>query len=140
MPVLNTVHGKCFEGETFLVVHKTHYSQNFRSASGRAIMYSTQQVIQGRKTFEIGWKTLKTINIFPLKTFAMYNSSVYSTDQRTLTTNTYSLLAIVQCIDLLYTPSYAKKYANVMQLLHFVDNTINYSLWYSVTSLRFSFH
>ena len=62
---LFTVHGKCFKGKTFVAVHKTLYLlKNFCNASGKGHYV---QVIHGGKTFVIGWKTAKTVKVFPLK-------------------------------------------------------------------------
>ena len=44
----DTVYGKTFEGKTFAVVHKTHFLlENFAVHQVHAIIYCTQQMIQG---------------------------------------------------------------------------------------------
>ena len=60
---------KLLRGKTFAVVHKTHYSlETFTVHQAHAIMYCTWQVIQGENFCD--W--LKTVKVFPLKSFAVY--------------------------------------------------------------------
>ena len=71
---LSTVYGKTFEGKTFAVVHKTHYSlENFRGASGPChyVLYMAND--SRGKLLQLSKKTVKTAKVFFLKSFAVYD-------------------------------------------------------------------
>ena len=60
---------KLSRGKTFAVVHKhTIHRKTFAVHQAQAIMYCTQQMIQGENLRD--W--LKTAKVFPLESFAVY--------------------------------------------------------------------